>query len=254
MTRSFRGTGFQPVDGGDPEQHRAGLGKPTFQVRPRPRCLYVAQPPPAVIGRRPIPSPRWGRHSCLWWARHSCLPRVRERGMYSSPRADSENCGAGFPTCTHQHKNLHHNARAFALLELMFVLGVLGFVALVAGQLFVGVTRSTTTVDQRQTAQIRVDQAVRRLRQDVWNATQITLPDPQHLQIKINDQSITWTAGQTLKREFASESQHWDDLQTTLHFDQHGPTISLAQEPTQGESGGHITLLNANSVLKGSPQ
>ena len=93
MTRSFRGTGFQPVDGGDPEQH---------QVRPRPRCLYVAQPPPAVIGRRPIPSPRWGRHSCLWWGRHSCLSRVRERGMYSSPRADSEClfCGAGFPTCT----------------------------------------------------------------------------------------------------------------------------------------------------------
>ena len=172
--------------------------------------------------------------------------------MYSSPRANSENCGAGFPTCTHQHKNLHHNARAFALLELMFVLGVLGFVALVAGQLFVGVTRSTTTVDQRETAQIRVDQAVRRLRQDVWNATQITLPDPQHLQIKINDQSITWTAGQTLKRESASESQHWDDLQTTLHFDQHGPTISLAQEPTQGESGGHITLLNTNSLLKGA--
>ena len=51
-------------------------------------------------------SPRWGRH-CLvgqtflsaggadilvcWWGRHSCLSRVRERGMYSSPRADSGN-------------------------------------------------------------------------------------------------------------------------------------------------------------------
>src|SRR5579859_4506294 len=32
----------------------------------------------------------WGRHSCIWWGRHSCLSRVRERGMYSSPRADSE--------------------------------------------------------------------------------------------------------------------------------------------------------------------
>ena len=165
-------------------------------------------------------------------------------------------CGAGFRACTTGGCRLptpHDKRKAFALLELMFVLGLLAFVALVAGQLFVGVTRSTTTVNQRQTAQIRLDQAVRRLRQDVWNATQITLPDPQHLQLKINDKSITWTATQDLKRESASDSQLWTDLQTTLYFEQHGPTISLAQDPSQGESGGRITLLNANSLLTKGP-
>ncbi len=151
----------------------------------------------------------------------------------------------------HRGPPLRGHKSAFALLELMFVLGLLMFVALVAGQLFFSVARTTSSVNQRQTAQIRVDQAARRLRQDVWNASQITLPDPQHLQIKIADKSVTWTAGQSLKRESGSDTQHWDELQTDLHFEQHGPTVSLAQEPTQGESGGRITLLNANSVLKG---
>jgi type II secretory pathway pseudopilin PulG len=136
----------------------------------------------------------------------------------------------------------------------MFVLGVLAFVALVAGQTFLGVTRTTTQLTQHQTSQIRVDQAIRRLRQDVWNATQITLPDPQHLHIQLGDKSVTWTTAQSLKRESGSDLQHWDDLQTTLHFEQHGPTISLAQDPTQSEAGGRVTLLNANSLLKGPAQ
>ena len=151
----------------------------------------------------------------------------------------------------HRGPPLRGHKRAFALVELMFVLGLLMFVALVAGQIFFSVARTTSSVSQRQTAQIRVDQAVRRLRQDVWNATQISLSDPQHLQIKIGDKSVSWTTGQSLKREAGSETQHWDELQTDLHFEQRGPTVSLAQEPMQGESGGHITLLNANAVLKG---
>jgi type II secretory pathway pseudopilin PulG len=166
-------------------------------------------------------------------------PRVRPLG--------SENqVGYGGPPLHRLHRN-----NAFALLELMFVLGLLAFVALVAGQLFFGITRATSQVNQRQAAQIRVDQAVRRLRQDVWNATQITVPDPQHLQIKLADKSVTWSAGQFLKRDTGAESQRWDELQTDLHFEQRGPTVSLAQEPTQGESGGRVTLLNANAVLKG---
>ena len=141
--------------------------------------------------------------------------------------------------------------RGFALFELMFVLGLLMFVALVAGQIFYGVTRTTSHVNERQTSQIRVDQAIRRLRQDVWNATQISLSDAGHLQLKVRDKSITWTAGPSLKREAGEATQRWDELQTELHFEQHGPTVSLAQEPTQGEAGGRVTLLNANSVLKG---
>ena len=144
--------------------------------------------------------------------------------------------------------------RGFALLEIMFVLGVLAFVALVATQIFVAVNQTTLKTVERQAAQMRFDQAVRRLRTDVWNASQCTLENTHELQIHSGDKSIAWTIGSTIKRQSGAESNTWEDLQSDLHFEVKGNVVTVIQDPVAGDSGGRVSLLDAAALLKGGGQ
>jgi prepilin-type N-terminal cleavage/methylation domain-containing protein len=146
----------------------------------------------------------------------------------------------------------HRNG--YSLLEVMFVIGVLGFVALVATQIFVNVNQTTLKTVQRQTAQMRFDQAVRRLRVDVWNAAKCTLQNPQQLQIFAGNKSVNWTVGSTINRQADSEVNTWDELQSNFHFEAKGDVVTIVQDPVAGDSGGRVSLLEAAAFLKGPAQ
>lgn len=143
--------------------------------------------------------------------------------------------------------------RGFVLVEMMFVIGLLSVVALIVGQLYFASVQTTQRVAAMQTAQTRFDQAVRRLRGDVWGALGCTSPDPHTLRIERPDgKAVEWSAGQFLRRTSGEARQSWEELRTDLRFEVRGPVVVVVQDPAEGEAGGgRVALLNEAALLKG---
>jgi type II secretory pathway pseudopilin PulG len=148
-----------------------------------------------------------------------------------------------------KRNSLH--CHGFALLEALFVIGLLGFVALVGGQIFITINQTTQRAAQRQMSQMRFDQAIRALREDIWNASQCSLRDSHTLQLQLGEKQVIWTTEKSMKRTAGDQIEAWEELQSDLHFEVKGNTVTVVQDPAPGDSGGRVTLLNVATLLKG---
>jgi type II secretory pathway pseudopilin PulG len=141
--------------------------------------------------------------------------------------------------------------RGLMLWELMMALGLLAVIALVAGQIFLSLSRTSVEVSRQHTAQSAFDQAMRQLRMDVWSAAQLQIQNSR-LRIQTADgKTILWQAGDALQRTVDSDLRHWNDLGGHLSFAVNGPTAVLRQEPTPSDSGGELVLPSQALLLKG---
>ena len=143
------------------------------------------------------------------------------------------------------------DARAFMLWELMMALGLLAVIALLAGQIFLALNRTSVEVAKQHTAQSAFDQATRELRGDVFIATQIRLQDSRLVLQTADGQKIDWQADESLKRTSGKDVRKWKDLGAHLTFAVNGPTVILRQEPIASDSGGELVLPSQALLLKG---
>jgi type II secretory pathway pseudopilin PulG len=144
---------------------------------------------------------------------------------------------------------------AFMLVELMFVLGLLAVVALVATQIFLFNMRTSTQLSQQHQAQAQFDQATAQLRRDVWGASSLESQTAQVLNVKLADgREVTWHAGKALERTSNSQSRRWDALDADIAFEVRGPTVAIAVEPHKSDPGGKLTLVSQAMLLQGARQ
>jgi type II secretory pathway pseudopilin PulG len=138
------------------------------------------------------------------------------------------------------------------LVELMFVLGLLAVVALVATQIFLFNMRTSAQLSRQHQAQAQFDQATAQLRRDVWGASSLESPGTQVLKLKHADgQEVTWHAGKVLERTSDSQDRRWDALDADIAFEVHGPTAIIAVEPHKSDAGGKLTLVSQTLLLQG---
>jgi hypothetical protein len=82
------------------------------------------------------------------------------------------------------------------LMELVFLVGLLGIFSLAAAEIFQWSVALPRRADQTAASLIQFDNAVHRLRQDVWSASAIDLPDAHTAQLRQSDGNIIiWNLG-----------------------------------------------------------
>ncbi len=82
------------------------------------------------------------------------------------------------------------------LMELLFLVSLLGIFSLAAAEVFQWSVALPRRADQTQATLAQFDDVVHRLRQDVWSAATIELPDPRTAQLRQPDGNvIIWKLG-----------------------------------------------------------
>jgi hypothetical protein len=135
--------------------------------------------------------------------------------------------------------------------------GILAFIGVITMQVFRSTVRTWRETADRQSAQMRFDIALQRLRTDVWSASKIELADDHTLVLHFPTQTdVTWhseDASTSLSRIATdkSESCRWERL-GKLAFTVKGPTVALHVAENSGDSEGEVVLMSQAMLLKGT--
>ena len=85
-------------------------------------------------------------------------------------------------------------SNAFTLTEILVAIGLIVFFTNLSTQLFRETMDSMYAARQYQNQSARIDSAVAKLGQDVWNATSITTPDDKTAQLtEAEGRTVAWT-------------------------------------------------------------
>ncbi len=102
--------------------------------------------------------------------------------------------------------------RGFLLMEILFTLAILAVFMVVCGETILLSHRSETFALRQTALTARVDSAMHRLRQDVWNASALSIDPDGALRLTVDDRPITWSAApidhQTLPGEGFELERH----------------------------------------------
>ncbi|HXE55743.1 MAG TPA: hypothetical protein VN541_22155 [Tepidisphaeraceae bacterium] len=144
--------------------------------------------------------------------------------------------------------------RGFFLIEMLVIMGLLTVAGLLAARLYYTTGQALQRAEQRQTAQAQFDQALARLRADVWQAASVGLKDPHTLLIhEAQNQTITWSSSASLQRRTDGahrQVDQWTQLGTTLELDVRGPQVIVIDH--SADPPGRIVLLGQTMLLTGS--
>jgi hypothetical protein len=95
--------------------------------------------------------------------------------------------------------------------------------AVAAARVFRQSVLTTRTAAEGQERSIRLEQALRTLRADVWQATAIDGVEPAQLRLTAPDANIQWRSETHLTRTAGKDSQTWSELD--LRFEKQGAAI-----------------------------
>ena len=113
--------------------------------------------------------------------------------------------------------------RAFTIGHMLFALVLLGAFAVAAARVFRQSVLTTRTAAVGQERSIRLEQALRTLRADVWQATSVDAIQATHIHLAAPDAAIQWRSDAHLTRTAGKDSQTWTDL--ALRFERQGSAI-----------------------------
>jgi hypothetical protein len=115
------------------------------------------------------------------------------------------------------------HGRAFTIGHMLFALVLLSAFAVAAARVFRQSVLTTRTAADGQERSIRLQQALRTLRADVWQATAIDAVEPTQLRLTTPDTPVQWRADVHATRTAGKETQSWTDL--PLRFEKQGSAI-----------------------------
>ena len=128
-----------------------------------------------------------------------------------------------------------HRRRGIILVELLLALGLMAAFVVVATRLFRLSLNTANAAAVQQEDSLRLEQATRALRQDVWHATKIELPDATHLHLTGDKLDVTWNGAPNLTRSEDDVHQQWPRLE--LRFERQGPWVVVKR------AGAEVALL-----------
>jgi len=107
--------------------------------------------------------------------------------------------------------NIARHNRAFTVTEMLFVLMLFSIAGVLAMRLFSTSMKVIRTAPASQDRMAAIDRATASLRQDVWSATKIDLPDSHTLVLSAPDQTqVRWQFDQNgVTRSLKDKEQHW---------------------------------------------
>jgi Tfp pilus assembly protein PilX len=120
--------------------------------------------------------------------------------------------------------------RGFMLGNILFVLILLAAFTLAATRVFRLSILSTQSAAKDQERSLRLEQAMRTLRADVWQAASIQAVEPGQLRLTNSNSPVEWRtdAEGNLTRTAGQDSQTWNTLHVS--FTHQGPTILLKEK------------------------
>jgi Tfp pilus assembly protein PilX len=124
---------------------------------------------------------------------------------------------------------IRRHRRGFMLGNILFVLILLAAFTLAATRVFRLSILSTQSAARDQERSLRLEQAMRKLRADVWQAASIQNVEPGQLRLTNSTSPLEWRADAegNLIRTAGQDVQTWNTLQVT--FARQGPAILLKQ-------------------------
>lgn len=137
--------------------------------------------------------------------------------------------------------------RGFTLPELLVAIGLLAVFAVAATRLFHATIRVGHTTAQQQDAASSFDAAMTVLRNDVWTAAAIAVPDPTTAKLG----TVTWTINETTLARDAGDGgrqRTWPAPKGST-FVADGASLVLRVPSTSGERGGDVRMVSEAAIL-----
>lgn len=143
----------------------------------------------------------------------------------------------------------------FLFVELLFVIGMLAVASLLGAIIFRTAGQALTETTKLQTSELQIDQALGRLRADVWGASAMESKNGQLLLVRspgAND--VHWKANGTLARTGPRASTlRWDRIDARIAFQVHGPTLKVRVERGPNDIS-DVVLISQFLLLQGGGQ
>jgi prepilin-type N-terminal cleavage/methylation domain-containing protein len=145
--------------------------------------------------------------------------------------------------------------RGFTILEMMMVVGLLTIVFAIAATLTRWSLMANYESQQSAVMDARLDDMVRTIRRDIWQASAIESPNPQTVRVTDADgHQITWTfgPGDSVHRT-AEVERSWPELVGGISTGRNGGVIELTIPRTRLRNGQTISLAS-QIILAGGKQ
>ena len=141
-------------------------------------------------------------------------------------------------------------SRGFTLTEMLFVLMLMGVASVLATRLFTGSMRVIRTAPLSQDRLAAIDRATASLRQDVWAATRMDVPDAHTLVLTTPDQTqVRWSlANDAITRIAGGHQQHWP-AKIQLRVERQGDQIVL-----KGPDDDELRFTSQMVAMKGATE
>jgi hypothetical protein len=123
----------------------------------------------------------------------------------------------------HRHRRHRHGRRGIILVEILLTLGLMAAFVVIATRLFRLSLNTSNAAASQQEDSLRLERATHALREDVWHAKKIELPEPTRLHLTGEKLDVTWTTQPQLTRSEGERQQQWPGLD--LRFDRQGPWV-----------------------------
>lgn len=139
-------------------------------------------------------------------------------------------------------RNLRRRKRAFTMIEMLFVLGLLGVITLAGGRLFVTAMKTTHSAAQAQNRAARFDSAVSALRRDVWSAQKVTVASDGAVTINgSHNSATTWTSksGALIRHVNGGHDQTWN-IEAKATFAPADLGLELQLAPSKSAEGAEL--------------
>ncbi|MDB5324280.1 MAG: hypothetical protein JWN40_5911 [Phycisphaerales bacterium] len=140
----------------------------------------------------------------------------------------------------------HQPRRAFMLVQMLLVLGLMGAFVIVADRVFRLSVQTSARAAKEQEDLLRLEQAMTALRAEVWQAAKVETPDKSTVHLTAEGTDVTWQTlpDDDLKRTDKDSEQQWTAL--NLSFERQGSWLVVSRR------GAEIALLRqAPSTTKG---
>jgi type II secretory pathway pseudopilin PulG len=122
------------------------------------------------------------------------------------------------------------NHRGFSIWELLIVIGLMSVLGVISQRLFVGAFRTMQAAHAAETAEMRFDHAMLRLRADCWSARQISADGLSATLTRTGRPAITWrftTTGDLSRRE-GDSTVTWPDVSRSARFSVAAPALVVS--------------------------
>ncbi len=148
------------------------------------------------------------------------------------------------------------NRSAIMLIELLFVIALLGVFAVIASSIFSTTMKVLYRANADDTSKRAMDSALSRLRSDIWNATAIR-SEENGLVVDRPDGSVNWSfddAKQLIRSTGELEArslQAWPVSNLRVAFDVKGPTVGVEVSAPDSQVIAQERLVSQAMLLSG---